>query len=150
LISQTQNNFMLDGFDNNHGTQNAQSLSLQVVQPNPDAIEQFKVQTNSFSAEFGRSAGAVVNVSIKSGSNAIRGSSWYYNRDASLAAISWNAKTNGLPKDDLKWNAFGAICRNVTSSDTRSAESTSLQCERWQADRGKRQGAPRHCGRSKS
>jgi hypothetical protein len=105
---QTQNNFMIDGFDNNQGTQNAQSLSSQVVQPNPDAIEQFKVQTNSFSAEFGRSAGAVVNVSIKSGTNAIHGSSWYYNRDAALAAKSWNANTNGLRKDDLKWNQAGA------------------------------------------
>jgi hypothetical protein len=106
--AQTQNNFMLDGFDNNQGTQNAQSLSSQVVQPNPDAIEQFKVQTNSFSAEFGRSAGAVVNVSIKSGTNAIHGSSWYYNRDAALAAKSWNANTNGLAKDDLKWHQGGA------------------------------------------
>lgn len=105
---QTQNNFMLDGFDNNQGTQNAQSMSSQVVQPNPDAIDQFKVQTNSFSAEFGRSAGAVVNVSIKSGSNAVHGSSWYYNRDASLASISWNALRNNLPKDDLSWHQAGA------------------------------------------
>jgi len=43
----TQNNFLLDGVDNNQGTQNAQSLSAQVVQPNPDAIAEFKVQTNS-------------------------------------------------------------------------------------------------------
>lgn len=105
--TQTQNNFMLDGFDNNNGTQNAQSLSSQVVQPNPDAIDQFKVQTNSFSAEFGRSAGAVVNVSIKSGTNAPRGSAWYYNRDASLASLSYNAKRNNLPKDDLAWNQGG-------------------------------------------
>jgi hypothetical protein len=105
--TQTQNNFMLDGFDNNNGTQNAQSLSSQVVQPNPDAIDQFKVQTNSFSAEFGRSAGAVVNVSIKSGSNQPHGSAWYYNRDASLASISWNAEHNNLPKDDLAWNQAG-------------------------------------------
>jgi len=103
----TQNNFMLDGFDNNQGTQNAQSLSAQVVQPNPDAIDQFKVQTNSFSAEFGRSAGAVVNVSLKSGGNAVRGSTFYYNRDSSLAANSWNANTFGLPKDDLGWNQGG-------------------------------------------
>ena len=81
----TQNNFVLDGFDNNQGTQNAQSLSAQVVQPSPDAIGEFKVQTNSFSAEFGRSAGAVVNVSLKSGTNAARGSAFYYNRDKSLA-----------------------------------------------------------------
>jgi hypothetical protein len=105
--TQTQNNFMLDGFDNNNGTQNAQSLSSQVVQPNPDAIDQFKVQTNSFSAEFGRAAGAVVNVSIKSGSNQPHGSAWYYNRDASLASISWNAEHNNLPKDDLAWNQAG-------------------------------------------
>ena len=106
--TQTQNNFMLDGFDNNNGTQNAQSLSSQVVQPNPDAIDQFKVQTNSFSAEFGRSAGAVVNVSIKSGSNAMHGSAFYYNRDSSLASTSWNAQHNNLPKDDLAWNQGGA------------------------------------------
>lgn len=104
----TQNNFLLDGFDNNQGTQNAQSLSAQVVQPNPDSIDQFKVQTNSFSAEFGRSAGAVVNVSIKSGSNDVKGSAWYYNRDAALAAKSWNANTFGLAKDDLGWHQGGA------------------------------------------
>jgi len=104
----TQNNFILDGFDNNQGTQNAQSLSAQVVQPNPDSIDQFKVQTNSFSAEFGRSAGAVINVSIKSGSNDVKGSAWYYNRDASLAAKSWNANTFGLRKDDLGWHQGGA------------------------------------------
>ena len=71
---QTQNNFVLDGFDNNQGTTNAQSMSTQVVQPSPDAIGEFKVQTNSFSAEFGRSAGAVINVSLKSGSNRLSGS----------------------------------------------------------------------------
>jgi hypothetical protein len=56
----TQNNFLLDGIDNNQGTTNAQALSAQVVQPNPDSIAEFKVQTNAFSAEFGRSAGGVV------------------------------------------------------------------------------------------
>ncbi|MBM3791527.1 MAG: carboxypeptidase regulatory-like domain-containing protein, partial [Acidobacteria bacterium] len=62
--SHTQNNFILDGFDNNQGTTNMQSMSAQVVQPSPDAFSEFKVQTNSYSAEFGRSAGAVINVSI--------------------------------------------------------------------------------------
>ncbi|MGE0043899.1 MAG: TonB-dependent receptor [Vicinamibacterales bacterium] len=104
---QTQNNFVLDGFDNNQGTQNAQSLSAQVVQPSPDAIGEFKVQTNSFSAEFGRSAGAVVNVSLKSGTNAMRGSAFYYNRDKALAATSWRANLIGQPKEDLKWNQGG-------------------------------------------
>ncbi len=103
----TQNNFVLDGFDNNQGTQNAQSLSAQVVQPSPDAIGEFKVQTNSFSAEFGRSAGAVVNVSLKSGSNRTRGSAFYYNRDKSLAAASWRSNLIGAPKEDLEWNQGG-------------------------------------------
>lgn len=103
----TQNNFVLDGFDNNQGTQNAQSLSAQVVQPSPDAIGEFKVQTNSFSAEFGRSAGAVVNVSLKSGTNAPRGSAFYYNRDQSLAATSWRANLIGAPKEDLDWHQGG-------------------------------------------
>jgi hypothetical protein len=103
----TQNNFVLDGFDNNQGTQNAQSLSAQVVQPSPDAIGEFKVQTNSFSAEFGRSAGAVVNVSLKSGSNATHGSAFYYNRNKALAATSWRSNLIGAPKEDLEWNQGG-------------------------------------------
>lgn len=103
----TQNNFVLDGFDNNQGTQNAQSLSAQVVQPSPDAIGEFKVQTNSFSAEFGRSAGAVVNVSLKSGGNVRRGSVFYYNRDKALASRSWLAALLDQPKEDLRWHQAG-------------------------------------------
>lgn len=103
----TQNNFLLDGVDNNQGTQNAQSLSAQVVQPNPDAIAEFKVQTNSFSAEFGRSAGAVVNVSIKSGSNETHGSGYYFNRNSALAARGWTNNLQNVPKNNLKWDQFG-------------------------------------------
>lgn len=103
----TQNNFLLDGIDNNQGTQNAQSLSAQVVQPNPDSIAEFKVQTNAFSAEFGRSAGGVVNVSIKSGTNDLHGSGWYFNRDSALAARGWFNNLNNLPKSNLAWNQYG-------------------------------------------
>ncbi len=104
---QTQNNFTVDGVDNNQGTTNAQSLSSQVVQPSPDAIGEFKVQTNSYSAEFGRSAGAVVNVVIKSGTNGTHGSGWYYNRNKELAATPWAANLIGAAKPDLNWNQFG-------------------------------------------
>lgn len=104
---QTQNNFLLDGFDNNQGTTNAQSLSSEVVRPSPDALNEFKVQTNSYSAEFGRSAGAVINVSLKSGTDDIHGSGWYYNRNKALAANSWLNNLTGLPKQDLSWHQFG-------------------------------------------
>ncbi|MCX6612204.1 MAG: carboxypeptidase-like regulatory domain-containing protein, partial [Acidobacteria bacterium] len=103
----TQNNYLLDGVDNNQGTTNAQSLSAQAVQPNPDAIAEFKVQTNSFSAEFGRSAGAVVNVSIKSGTNETHGSGYYYNRDSALAARGWTNNLQNVPKNNLKWQQYG-------------------------------------------
>jgi len=103
----SQNNFLLDGIDNNQGTTNAQALSSQVVQPSPDSIAEFKVQTNSFSAEFGRSAGAVINVSLKSGGNDVHGSAWYYNRDRSLAATPWDSSTFNQPKPELKWNQLG-------------------------------------------
>lgn len=104
---QAQNNFIIDGVDNNQGTTNAQALSAQVVQPSPDAISEFKVQTNGYSAEFGRSAGAVVNVVIKSGTNAPHGSAWYYNRDKSLAATPWTSNLIGSGKPELKWHQFG-------------------------------------------
>ncbi len=104
---QTQNNFMLDGVDNNEGTNNAQSLSSQVIAPSPDAIAEFKLQTNSFSAEFGRSAGAVVNVVLKSGGNDLHGSAWYYNRDSLFAANAWASNLVGAPKSNLSWNQFG-------------------------------------------
>jgi hypothetical protein len=104
---QTQNNFILDGVDNNQGTNNAQSLSAQVIAPSPDAIAEFKVQTNTYTAEFGRSAGAVVNVVLKSGTNAINGSAWYYNRNPVLTATPWASNLIGQAKPDLKWNQFG-------------------------------------------
>ena len=58
---------MLDGVDNNaYGTSN-QGFSNQVMQANPDALAEFKVETNNYSAEFGRASGAVINATIKSG-----------------------------------------------------------------------------------
>jgi len=113
----TQNNFLLDGIDNNQGTQNAQSLSAQVVQPNPDAIAEFKVQTNSFSAEFGRSAGAVINVSIKGGTNALHGTGYYFNRDSALAAAGWTNNNQNLPKSNLKWQQYGGTVGGPIQKD---------------------------------
>ncbi|MDA2927883.1 Plug and carboxypeptidase regulatory-like domain-containing protein, partial [Acidobacteria bacterium AH-259-G07] len=64
-LRSTMNSFMLDGVDNNsYGTSN-QGFSNQVVQLPPDAVAEFKVQTNNFSAEFGRAGGAVINASLK-------------------------------------------------------------------------------------
>jgi hypothetical protein len=80
------NNFLLDGLDNNaYGTSN-QGFSNQAIPPSPDAINEFRVETNNYSAEFGRASGAVINVSINSGSNQFHGRVWEYNRNTSLNA----------------------------------------------------------------
>jgi hypothetical protein len=89
------NDFILDGVDNNaYGTSN-QGLSNQVVQASPDAVQEFKVITNSFSAEYGRVGGAVVNASIRSGTNRWTGSMWEYLRNTDLNAVGFFKPTGG-------------------------------------------------------
>ncbi len=112
------NSFMLDGVDNNsYGTSN-QGFSNQVVQVSPDAVEQFKVQTNNFSAEYGRTGGAVINASMRSGSNAFRGAGWEFNRNTALNAVGFFKPSSGVkPKFDRNQFGFvfgGPIVRNRT------------------------------------
>ena len=68
-----QNNFLLDGVDNNSISENVQELTTQVSRPSVDAIQEFKVVTSPYSAEYGRSPGAAVSVSTKSGTNGFHG-----------------------------------------------------------------------------
>ena len=80
------NNFLLDGVDNNaYGTSN-QGFSNQAIPASPDAIDEFRVETNNYSAEYGRASGAVINVSINSGTNQFHGKVWEYNRNTDLNA----------------------------------------------------------------
>ena len=67
------NSFLLDGVDNNARIVDQQNSSNVVSQPSVDALAEFSIQTNNFSAEYGQAAGAVVNATIRSGSNRIRG-----------------------------------------------------------------------------
>lgn len=102
----TMNNFLLDGVDNNaYGTSN-QSFSSQVVQVSPDAVAEFKVQTNTYSAEFGRSGGAVINASYRTGTNRFSGSAWEFHRNTALNAVGF-FKPLGGEKPPLIRNQFG-------------------------------------------
>ncbi len=85
-----ENNFILDGVDNNANVVDFYNGASYVVNPPPDALAEFKVQTSNYSAEFGHSAGAVVNASIKSGSNAFHGSAWEYLRNTAFDIKQWN------------------------------------------------------------
>ena len=89
-----QNNFILDGVDNNTNIVDYLNGASYNVRPPPDALAEFKIQTSSYSAEFGHSAGAVVNASIKSGTNQLHGDLWEYFRNTHLDAQNWNAPTN--------------------------------------------------------
>ena len=102
----TVNNFLLDGVDNNaYGTSN-QSFSSQVVQVSPDAIAEFKIQTNTYSAEFGRSGGAVINATYRTGGNQFHGSGWEFHRNTVLNAVGF-FKPVGVTKPPLIRNQFG-------------------------------------------
>lgn len=81
-----QNNFLLDGIDNNSNLPDLLNESNYVIQPPVDALQEFKVQTNAYSAEFGRGNGAIVNAVIKSGTNSLHGSGWGFLRNNVLDA----------------------------------------------------------------
>jgi Carboxypeptidase regulatory-like domain/TonB dependent receptor-like, beta-barrel/TonB-dependent Receptor Plug Domain len=100
------NSFILDGIDNNaYGTSN-QGFSYQVVQASPDAVQEFRVDTNNYSAEYGRAAGAVVNATIRSGTNQFHGSAWDFLRNTQLNATGFFKPTGGQ-KPTLVQNQFG-------------------------------------------
>ena len=99
-----QNDFMLDGMDNKARTVDYLGGSSFLVNPPPDALAEFKVSTADYSAEFGHSAGAVVDASIKSGTNQIHGDLWEYWRNNVLDARDFDALT--IP--EFRQNLFGA------------------------------------------
>lgn len=109
-LTSVHNNYILDGIDNNNDTVDYLNGAAYVNLPPPDAIEEFKLQTSNFSAEFGRAGGAVVNASIKSGTNQFHGSLWEFVRNDDLDAMSlgeYFASPTGRVKAPYKWNQFG-------------------------------------------
>jgi hypothetical protein len=102
-----QNNYMLDGVDDNVSNSDYINGSEYNIAPPPDAIAEFKMETSNYSAEIGRGHGAVINATTKSGTNAIHGDVWEYNRNTIFDARVWNtAPTATIPVFHL--NQFGA------------------------------------------
>ncbi|HEX8027771.1 MAG TPA: TonB-dependent receptor [Vicinamibacterales bacterium] len=107
-LRSTFNNFLIDGVDNNaYGTSN-QGFSNQVMQPAPDAVGEFKVVTNNMSAEYGRSAGATINVAYASGTNTYKGSVWEFMRRTDFNATGFFRPATGV-KPGFDRDQFGGV-----------------------------------------
>ncbi|MPY87088.1 MAG: TonB-dependent receptor plug domain-containing protein [Luteitalea sp.] len=100
------NEFLLDGVPNT-GTETNQPGNLSFV-PSPDATAEFKVQTNIYDAQYGRTGGGVVNVVLKSGTNDFHGAVYEYYRDEHLNANTFDANRQGQGKEGLYWSQPGA------------------------------------------
>lgn len=96
------NEFLLDGAPNTAASQNQP-----VVNANPDMVQEFKVETNSFSAEYGRAAGGVFNVVTKSGTNDLHFSAYEFLRNDKLNANDFFANRSGTRRAPFRFNQFG-------------------------------------------
>jgi len=100
-LTATNNNYLLNGLDNNE-----QQIGFELIEPPIDAIQEFKVQTSNMSADIGK-GGAVVNVVLKSGTNAFHGSAFEFLRNEVLDANNFFNNAFGISKPPYKRNEFG-------------------------------------------
>lgn len=98
------NNFLLDGVDNNSNLPDLLNEANYVVMPPPDALQEFKIETGNYDAEFGRSTGAIINATTKGGSNAFHGSVYEFLRNQNLDAMNYFDAT----RQPYRQNQFGA------------------------------------------
>ena len=99
---ESSNNYLYDGIDNNT------RLTLVIVmRPNVEAIKEFKVQTNLYSADQGRNPGGQVNVVTKSGGNTVHGTGYGFLRDDTFDANNFFSNRAGQPKPPFKQHQFG-------------------------------------------
>ncbi len=113
-----QNNFILDGIDNNAKIADLSNNTNVVIQPSVDALGEFKVETNTYSPEYGHSAGAVLSATTKTGTNKIHGSAFEFLRNDAVDARNFFLAP-GTPKQELRQSQYGTtlggpIVRNKT------------------------------------
>lgn len=113
-VDWTQNDFRLNGIDDNVEIYGGGSIlgasgnnGYTAIVPPPDAIQEFKLQSGNFSAEFGHSTGGIVNAAIKSGSNSLHGDLWEYVRNTVFNANDYFANQSGTPRPAYHQNQFG-------------------------------------------
>jgi hypothetical protein len=115
--SNGQNNFLLNGVDNNINTIDFLNQTSYAIGPSIDAVSEITIQTNGYNAEYGRAAGGVINVTLKSGTNALHGSVFEYLQNRDLDSNTWTGNRSGTnaitglpvsPRGPFVQNQFGA------------------------------------------
>jgi hypothetical protein len=94
--------YLLDGGNNSNLL-----FNTVILNPNPDAVAEFRILTSNYTAEYGRNAGGTVSVVTRSGTNAFHGGVYNFLRNDALNANSFFSNRDGLPRDNLKRNQFG-------------------------------------------
>src|SRR5579884_2992155 len=102
-----ENNFLLNGVDNNVNVIDFINQTSYVIGPSVDAIGEMQILTNGYNAEYGRAAGGVVDVQLKSGTNSIHGDLFEFLQNTQLDANRWENNLAGVPRDKLIQNQFG-------------------------------------------
>jgi outer membrane receptor protein involved in Fe transport len=98
-----QNGVLIDGGESRGTTESGNAYTVPL-----EAVGEFKVETSTYSAEFGRAAGGIVNVATKSGTNQLHGVAYEFLRNDHLNANSWQNNRNRVPKGLFQRNEFGA------------------------------------------
>jgi hypothetical protein len=106
-VRATQNDFLLDEIDNNSSIISAQNGKDYVILTPVDALSEFKIQTNNYDAEFGRAAGAVINATVKSGTNQLHGDVWEFLRNDALDANDYFLNQAHKARPEFRRNQFG-------------------------------------------
>lgn len=106
--SNGQNNFLLNGVDNNVNVIDFLNQTSYVVGPSVEAIGEISILTNGYNAEYGRGAGGVINVQLKSGTNQLHGTIFEFLQNEDLNANTWENNKNGARRGAYKQNQFGA------------------------------------------
>jgi hypothetical protein len=103
-----ENNFLLNGVDNNVNDIDFINQTSYVIGPSLDAIGEMRILTNGYNAEYGRAAGGVVDVTLKSGTNELHGDLFEYLQNTDLDANRWENNEAGVGRPPLQQNQFGA------------------------------------------
>jgi outer membrane receptor protein involved in Fe transport len=103
------NSFLLDGVNNTTNTAEMPTRVNVAVSPNLDAIQEFKIQSSTYDAQYGGTVAGTVNIVTKSGTNQLHGTLYDYWRNSDLNANSWENNRNGIPRGFRNRNQFGGV-----------------------------------------